>query len=237
MGKHTTDEVYDKLTDVEQRLDNSSKSALTTSHFDQTISDLKVTIQNGVKKKEEDEKQKWEDIVKEMSPVKEFLAVVKGDDLFTKIILMVTAGTVAIGVITGLVSKVKELTLAFTGRTRTLGIIGSVRPESAQQRRFFGQDPQGRWGMRSEEEQPQQPNLPSVEEINGVKEAISHLNAEVGTYRTKVRGLATPRAMRQMASAAKKLESAAKKHQSIDTLAGSIRDLNTEMRTLAQTAG
>ncbi|MEU9151675.1 hypothetical protein AB0D59_14210 [Streptomyces sp. NPDC048417] len=240
MGQHTTDEVYDRLTDVEQKLDDHSKTAVTTAHFDQKISDLKTAIQNGGNKKEE-EPQKWQDIVKDMSPIKEFLAVLKGADLFSQIVLTVTALVAAAGVVTALVSKVKELTLAYTGRTRQYGLFGDAIPQDQRQRRHFGRGESGGWrgwGMQPEEQtDAQQPNLPSVAEINLVKEAMGRLNTEVGTYRDKVRGLATPRAMRQMASAAKQLESAAKKHQSVDTLASSIRGLNTELRTLAQAAG
>ncbi|WP_369186298.1 hypothetical protein [Streptomyces sp. R08] len=237
MGQHTTNEVYDKLTDVEQKLDNNAKSTVTTAHFDTKVSELKKAIQDGGKKKEEDEKQKWEDLVKDMSPIKEFLAVAKGDDLFSRLILMVTAGTAAVALVAGLAAKVKSLTLAITGRTRTLGVVGSVRPQAQQERRYYGQNAQGRWGMRPEDDaQPQQPNLPSVAQIDAVKQAMAGLNTEVDTYRGKVRGLATPGAMRKMASAAKKLESAARQHQSVDTLATSVRNLNTELRALAGTA-
>lgn len=237
MGQHTTDEVYDKVTDVEQKLDINSKTTVTVGHFDTKIKDLKEAIQNGKKKDDEEEKKGWKDILKDMSPIKEFLAIANGTDLFSKLTLLVAAGGAAIGLVVGIVAKIKELTLAYTGRTRTLGVMGRVRTEEQQDRRYFGQNAQGRWGMHPEEDtQPQRPNLPSVEEITRVKDAMGLLNAEVDTYRSKVRGLATPRAMRQMASAAKKLESAAKNHQSVDTLAGSIRELNAEMRQLAGTA-
>ncbi len=99
MGQHTTNEVYDKLTDVEQKLDNNAKSTVTTTHFDTKVSELKKAIQDGGKEKEEDEKQKWEDLVKDMSPIKEFLAVAKGGDLFSRLILMVTAGTAAVALV------------------------------------------------------------------------------------------------------------------------------------------
>ncbi len=68
MGQHTTNEVYDKLTDVEQKLDNNAKSTVTTTHFDTKVSELKKAIQDGGKKKEEDEKQKWEDLVRTCLP-------------------------------------------------------------------------------------------------------------------------------------------------------------------------
>ena len=233
MGQHTTDAVYDKLTDVEQKLDEHSKSSVTVGHFDQKIADLKTAIQNGGKK-EEDEPQTWKDIVKDMSPVKEFLAVLKGDDLLAKIILSVTAFIAAVGVVAGIVAKIKALTLSYTGRTRQVGLFGAVIPEDERVRMSLGRAEDGKWGLQPERQtDAQAPRLPSVEQINAVKEAMGHLNAEVGTYRDKVRGLATPSAMRKMASAAKKLESAAKQHQSVDTLATSVRNLNTELRALA----
>ncbi|WP_329255871.1 hypothetical protein OG223_31455 [Streptomyces sp. NBC_01478] len=235
MGQHTTDAVYDKLTDVEQKIDENSKSSVTTGHFDQKIADLKTAIQNGGKK--EDEPQTWQDILKDMSPVKEFLAVLKGEDLFAKIILSVTAFIAAVGIVAGIVAKIKELTLSYTGRTRQAGLFGAVIPEDERIRMSFGRAENGKWGLQPEQQtDAQSPRLPSVEQINAVKEAMGHLNTEVGTYRDKVRGLATPSAMRKMASAAKKLESAAKQHQSVDTLATSVRNLNTELRALAGTA-
>ncbi|MEU2281203.1 hypothetical protein ABZ614_04375 [Streptomyces sp. NPDC013178] len=238
MGQHTTDEVYDKVTDVEQKLDNHSKSAVTTTHFDTKIKELKEAFEKGAQKKEEEEAKKWQDIAKETSPIKEFLAITKGADLPAKIILGATAVVAAVALIAGLVAKFKEITLAFTGRTRTLGAFGKVRPDEKRKPRYFGRAESGKWGMQpGEDPGAQQPNLPSVDQINAVKQAMGHLNAEIDTYRGKVRGLATPRAMKQMASAAKKLESAAQKHQAIDTLAGSINGLNRELRELAGTAG
>lgn len=82
-----------------------------------------------------------------------------------------------------------------------------------------------------------QPNLPPVQTINAVTEAMGNLSSAVDTYRSKVSGLGTPSAMRQMASAAKRLERAAKKHQAVDTLARSIGELKTQMRELASTVG
>ncbi|MFD9316697.1 hypothetical protein ACFWDQ_03115 [Streptomyces sp. NPDC060053] len=236
MGQHTTDEVYDKVTDVESTLDGHSKSTVTITHFDKTIQDLKTAIDKGGKG-EEEEPQSWRDIVKEMSPVKEFLAILKGQDLITKIALTGAAVAAAVGLVAGLLAKAKEISLAFTGRQRMFGSFGALRPEADREPRSFGRGEDGRWGLQAEQQpDARQPNLPSVEQINDVKEAMSHLNSQVGIYRDKVRGLATPRAMKQMASAAKKLESAAKNHQAIDTLASSINGLNREMRELAGTA-
>ncbi|MEU1162115.1 hypothetical protein ACIPX0_22730 [Streptomyces sp. NPDC090075] len=237
MGQHSTDEVYDKLADVELKLDSNSKNTVSTSHFDGKIRDLKEAIQNG-KKKDEDEQKSFKDIIKDMSPIKEFLAVANGTDFLGKLALLVTAFGASVALVVGIVSKVKELTLAITGRTRNYGLFGDVIPENQRVRRSFGRAEDGSWGLQPEEQTDvRQPRLPSVEEVGRVKDAIGLLNTEIGTYREKVRGLATPRAMRQMASAAKKLESAAKNHQSVDTLAGSIRELNAEMRVLAGTAG
>ncbi|MFG2940904.1 hypothetical protein [Streptomyces sp. NPDC048282] len=248
MGKHSTDDVYDKVTDIEQKLDKGqpqqgANTAVTQQYLDKKIASLKTAIENAGKKDDE-EKKRWQDLVKDWEPVKAFLEVLNGKDVVAKIILGLSAAAAAIGAIGlkffDLEAAVKALTLAFTGRERQGIFMGRSRgtaQERQEQRRYFGVGENGLPGLQRPEPEAQQPNLPSVAEINRVKDAMNLLNAEVGTYREKVRGLATPRAMRQMASAAKKLESAAKNHQSVDTLAGSIRELNAEMRVLAGTAG
>ncbi|MEU5719797.1 hypothetical protein AB0G71_29320 [Streptomyces sp. NPDC020403] len=249
MGSRTTEEVYDKVVVVEGKVDGIAATALTTKHFDEQVKTLKTAIEKGPKKEEE---QTWKDIVKETSPVKEFLAVFKGSDLLAKVLLAAAAATAAAGLLAGLLVKAKQMTIAYTGRTRTMGTFGAVRPQDEINPRYFGRGQQGGWrgwGMQPAETplaqgegagqgsvQAQRPNLTSATQIDEVKTAMVRLNAEIDTYRGKVRGLATPSAMRQMASAAKKLENAAKKHQTIDTLATSIGALNREMRTLAGTA-
>jgi hypothetical protein len=247
VGQHTTDDVYDKVVDVEVALDTHHKSALTTKHFDSKAKDLEEAIKKGPEKKEEP--QTWKDLVKEISPVKEFLAVTKGGDIIAKFILSATAIAAGVGIIIGLAASIKKLTLAWTGRERQGFVFGAERPEGERQRKYFGRLPDGqtrangkprRWGMKPEEvaagtgtAQP----VASEERITAVTDAMRELNSQIGTYRDKVRGLATPRAMRQMASAAKKLESAAKNHQNVSGLASSIGNLNREMRELAATAG
>ncbi|MFJ4711235.1 hypothetical protein [Streptomyces sp. NPDC088785] len=236
MANHTTNDVYAQLVDLDKKLDSSSKSAVTTAHFDTQIKEVKTAVEK-IGKKKEDETQNWKDILKETSPVKEFLAVFKGGDFIAQTMLVATAITAAVTLVVGLLAKLKEFQHTVTGRTRQLGLFGSVRPEAQRVRAHLGRDESGAWGMQPEQAaDAAQPNLPSVSQINDVKEAMGHLSTAVDLYRGKVRGLATPRAMRQMASAAKKLESAAKKHQSIDTLTGSIRELNREMGTLATRA-
>ncbi|MEU9555069.1 hypothetical protein [Streptomyces fumanus] len=236
MGQRTTDDVYEKVTDVERKVDSHHKTSVTTTYLDAKVKELKKAIEKGAPK--EEKPPTWKDLVKEMSPVKEFLAVTKGGDLISQLILAITALVAAVGIVAGLLASFKKMTLAWTGRERRLGAFGSLRPQDAVQRQYVGRREDGSWGLRPEQPtEAAQPNLPSVQQINEVKQAMGQLNSEIGIYREKVRGLATPRAMRQMASAAKKLESAAKNHQNVSGLASSIGNLNREMRELAATAG
>lgn len=246
MGKHTTDEVYEKITDVEQKLDKNppqgASAPVTEKYLDGKVATLKTSIDNAGKKDDE-EKKTWKDLVKDWEPVKAFLDVLNGKDVVAKIILGLSAAAAVIGAIGlkffDLEAAVKALTLAFTGREQRYIVAGPSRgteQERQLQQRYFGVGENGLPGLQRPEPEAQQPNLPSVAQINAVKEAMGHLNTEVGTYRDKVRGLATPSAMRKMASAAKKLESAAKQHQSVDTLATSVHNLNAELRVLAGTA-
>ncbi|KUN85302.1 hypothetical protein AQJ66_14200 [Streptomyces bungoensis] len=189
---------------------------------------------------------------------KQFKDAMSGGDLVSKVVLFAGAvsGAVAlVGVVKKLIAgwwtSVKNIMLTFTGRKRERlipGIGGATYTdeERKQKRKYYGRK-NGQWGWHQEEsengEQPegggaegensQRPNLPSVEEITRVKDAMAGLNTEMDTYRGKVRGIATPRAMKQMASAAKKLESAAKKARNIDNLSESIGRLETAFRGLA----
>ncbi|CAM5728580.1 putative protein OS=Streptomyces fumanus OX=67302 GN=GCM10018772_44570 PE=4 SV=1 [Streptomyces fumanus] len=237
------------MADAETALDTHHKSALTTKHFDSKVKDLAEAIKKGPEKKEEP--QTWKDLVEGMSPVKEFLDVAKGGDIIAKFLLVATAVTAGVGIMVGLAASIKKLTLAWTGRERQGFVFGAQRPEEERQRQYYGRLPDGqtrangkpkRWGLKPEEAAAgtgaaQPVALPSEERITAVTDAMRELNSQIGTYRDKVRGLATPRAMRQMASAAKKLESAAKNHQNVSGLASSIGNLNREMRELAATAG
>ncbi|CAL9484100.1 hypothetical protein SUDANB145_03083 [Streptomyces sp. enrichment culture] len=252
MEQHTTDEVYEKVVDVEGKLDAHHKSSVTTSHFNTKVKDLEEAIKKGPEK---EDPQNWKDLVKEMSPVKEFIAATKGGDMISTFILTATAVAAGVGIIVGLAAAFKKLTLAWTGRERQAFAFGAPRPDSDRQRQYIGRLPDGqvrangrprRWGLRPEDAATanvtagaaaQPVALPSEERITAATDAMRELNSQIGIYRDKVRGLATPRAMRQMASAAKKLESAAKNHQNVSGLAGSIGNLNREMRELAATAG
>lgn len=250
MGQHTTDDVYDKVTNIEEKLDKPAPQGdaapVTTGHFNTKVKELKEAIEKGPKKKEE--QKGWKDIVKEWAPVKAFLDVANGADFFGKVLLTLTAvgaGIAALGVMLATIGVqfnigeiVKRVTLAWTGRSRNLIVAGRTRTPEERQRQYLGTDEDGRWGMQPEntQAQAQNPNLPSVEQINAVRDAMGRLNTEVDTYRSKVRGLATPRAMNQMASAAKKLESAAKKHQNIDRLRDSLRQLGDEFRAVSNQA-
>jgi hypothetical protein len=259
VAQRTIDDIYEKVVTIKDELDEPAPQGdaapVKTGHFNTKVKELKKAIEDGpTKKKQEGEEEKkekgWWDLVKEWAPVKAFLEVGNGTDFFAKAILMLTAigaGITALGALLATIGiqfnlgeLVKRITLAITGRSRKRFVAGErYTPEQRQaNRRYLGSGPTG-FGWQREENttQAQDPNLPSVEQINAVRDAMGRLNAEVGTYRNKVRGLATPRAMRQMASAAKKLESAAKNHQNVSGLAGSIGNLNREMRELAATAG
>ena len=164
MGKHTTDEVYDRLAEVKQRLEENSKSDVTTGHFDSKISDLKAAIEkvgNAVRaseKKEEKNKSGWE-LIKEQPLVADVLAIFKqimdvfqGKDLLAKIILaigVVGASVALVGkvraLITGFIEKIKGA-LA-TLKNLMLNVTGKL---SGGDRRYLGRDDNGRLGLRPE---------------------------------------------------------------------------------------
>ncbi|MFI7503215.1 hypothetical protein ACIBVL_33025 [Streptomyces sp. NPDC049687] len=64
-----------------------------------------------------------------MSPGKEFLEVAKAGDFLGKFHLGAAASGAAVGLISGLLTKFKEISLAITGRQRTLGSFWALRTQ------------------------------------------------------------------------------------------------------------
>ncbi|MFJ9246044.1 hypothetical protein [Streptomyces sp. NPDC101776] len=164
MGKHTTDEVYDRLAEVKQRLEENSRSDVTTGHFDSKIADLKAAIEKGTnssgsaEKKEDKNPSGWE-LLKEQPLVSEILAffkqivaVFQGKDLLSQIILavgVVGAAVALVGkvrtLITGFVEKIKGALTAL--KNLMLNVTGRL---PGGDRRYIGRDDNGRLGLRPE---------------------------------------------------------------------------------------
>ncbi|MFI9807619.1 hypothetical protein ACIHEJ_25200 [Streptomyces sp. NPDC052301] len=157
MGQHTTDEVYDRLTEVKQQLEKN----VTTAHFDDKMAELKTAIEKGGKgaeeKKKEAPKTIW-DIIKSLPLVKQALDLFQQlKDLFNGANLigqMALIGTVATGAlafyrkiretITGTIGKIKGI-LA-TLKNATLKVTGRFLGE----RKYFGRNDQGKFRLRPE---------------------------------------------------------------------------------------
>jgi hypothetical protein len=249
VGQRTTEDVYEKVVDVEGALADHHKSAVTKAHFDVKIKGLEDSIKKLPTK--QDDPQNWRDLVKEMSPVKEFIAATKGGDLISTFILAGAAVVAAVGIVAGAAAAFKKAALAYSGRERTRFLWGDERPENERQRQYIGRLPDGQVkpngkpksgaGSQSRRLPPPLPpsQSPSPQKLVSPPPRTRCAISIPRSAPTATRSVDSPppRAMRQMASAAKKLESAAKNHQNVSGLASSIGNLNREMRELAATAG
>ena len=223
MGQHTTDEVYDKLADVEETIDANAKSTVTTTNFDAKIKDLKAAIESGGKK--EEEPQGWKDLAKEMSPIKDILAVANGSDFLSKAILTFGAITATVAAVTaiiasvkGLMEKFKSLSLTVSGRlTGNRQYIGrdadghlGIQPENPQQsvrqlQRAANQQ------LRQRRQQSGASGLPSSAEANSLGQAIGRINNGITTLDGLKSKLPTAAKMKRTATAANKLSDALEK--------------------------
>ncbi|OIK25870.1 hypothetical protein [Streptomyces malaysiense] len=172
MGKHTTDEVYDRLEEVKKELDKNTQQEVTTAHFNSKIVELKAAIEKGGKgqeKKKEKDKSEW-DIIKEKLLIddaiklfKQFTDIANGTNIVAQVVAFgtVVGGAVALfgkfrTLITGSIDKVKAVLASI--KNLTLKITGRFRGE----RQYFGRDREGNWGL--------QPERSSQDRRNAVRE-------------------------------------------------------------------
>ncbi|GAA3770631.1 hypothetical protein [Streptomyces chiangmaiensis] len=220
MTKYTIDDVYGKLASVEYAVDalpkSGSSQAVTATELDKKVASLKKAIEEGPKDKPTDLK----GALAELPVLKEILGVLKaGGGIATTVLILVAvkATLSSIGVkIFDLQKAVQALSrAAFSGRELTTTENGRITLAAP--------------------EQPQQPHpLPSVTQVNEVKEAIRKLNEEVHTYSTRARELPSSREMRQLASAGERLDRVARSHRNIDQLAQSTHTLTQRFTALSQ---
>ncbi|WP_217549138.1 hypothetical protein [Streptomyces sp. GbtcB6] len=240
MGKHTTDEVYDRLAEVKQQLENNSRSEVTTGHFDSKIADLKAAIEKGGKTAEE-KNPSGLDLIKEMPLVKEALALFKqvmdvfhGKDLVAQIVLgagVVTGAVALLGkvrtLITGLFDKVKGVLAAI--KNLTLDITGRF-PNG---RRYIGRDDDGRLGLRPERtsgemrqaqregsrqfrQRRRQPGggasgLPPAGDAHALAQAMSRVNSGIEAFDRLKAKLPSAARMKRTAGATNRLSDALEK--------------------------
>lgn len=220
MPKHTTDEIYDKLTELEGSLNSQktagSSPAVTTGELNQKVTDLKNAISEGPKDKATDLK----GALSELPVLKETLAILKGGSGLAYIVLGVVAAKAALS---------------------TLGIkLFDIQKgvQALSRKAFEGKEittTEGGRITRAIPEEPQQPRpLPSVTQVNEVKEAIRKLNAEVHTYSSRARQLPSSRNMKQLASAAERLDRVARAHGNVSQLASATNTLEQRFRSLSQ---
>ncbi|MEV6839786.1 hypothetical protein AB0N17_35710 [Streptomyces sp. NPDC051133] len=159
MGQHTTDEVYDRLTEVKKQVDENAQQEVTKALFESKIAELKTAIEKGGKKEEKKEEPKtgW-DLLKETEPVKTLLGMIKaftdiakGGDILAKVLLFTTAVGTAIAfygkvrtMITGMLGKIKSFLATF--KEWTLRATGRL----TGQRQYYGRDDNGHFGLRPE---------------------------------------------------------------------------------------
>ncbi|MFE0384419.1 hypothetical protein ACFW1F_10090 [Streptomyces bungoensis] len=236
MGQHTTDEVYDRLTEVKQQLEKS----VTTTHFDDKIAELKTAIEKGGKKSEEkkgEPKSAW-DIIKEKPIIKQTLELFQQlKDAFhnadpTAQIAMavgVIGGAVALygkvrALITGTLTKIKSFLTAF--KNVTLKATGRFLGE----RKFFGRDDDGKFRLRPERTAGERrqalresrrrfrqagrgggSGLPGTGDARDLGQALGRVNSQVEAFDRLKSKLPSAAKMKRTASAADKLSGALEK--------------------------
>ncbi|WP_328670522.1 hypothetical protein [Streptomyces sp. NBC_00328] len=220
MTQHTTEDVYEKLTSLEKSVDiiprEGGSKAVTSAELDRKIASLKKAIEEGPKDKPTD----LIGAISELPVLKEVIGIFKANGPAAILILSIVglkAGLATIGV------KFLDLQKAFQAFIRS----------RARGREVTTND-RGRITLATPE-QPQSPNpLPSVDNVNAVKDAIHDLNQVVRTYSTRARNLPSPRSMRQLASAAGQLTRAAEQHARVDQLAQAAHTLEQRFTALSR---
>ncbi|GAX52991.1 hypothetical protein [Streptomyces olivochromogenes] len=220
MAQHTTEDVYEKLTSLEKTVDTLPKGvgskAVTSAELDQKITSLKKAIEEGPKDKPTDLK----GAISELPVLKEIIGIFKANSTAATLILAIV-GFKALFATIGV--KFLDLQKVFQAFIRSHAAGREVTTND-----------RGRITLATPE-QPQSPNpLPSVDNVNAVKDAIHDLNQVVHTYSTQARNLPSPRSMRQLASAAGRLTRAAEQHAQVDQLAQSAHTLEQRFTALSR---
>ncbi|MFF2127259.1 hypothetical protein ACFVW1_18005 [Streptomyces olivochromogenes] len=220
MAQHTTEDVYEKLTSLEKSVDTlpkeGSSKAVTSAELDKKIASLKKAIEEGPKDKPTD----LIGAISELPVLKEVIGIFKANGAAAILILTIVSFKALLATF-GV--KFLDLQKAFQAITR-----------SWSGGKEFTTNDRGRITLATPE-QPQSPNpLPSVDNVNAVKDAIHDLNQVVHTYSTQARNLPSPRSMRQLASAAGRLTRAAEQHAQVDQLAQAAHTLEQRFTALSR---
>lgn len=222
MGKHTTDEIYDKLSDLEFSVkpsrSNGNSSPVTDRELSQQITGLKKAIADGP----QDKKTDFKGALQELPVLKEILAVLKaggGPAYIVLGIVAIKAGLSAIGI------KLFDIQKATQALSRKLSNGKEVTTNE-----------NGRI-TRAVPEQPQGMRLPSLEQVNDVTEAIKNLNGEIHTYSSRARELPSSRELKRLADSAGRLTAAAGKHADVGHLASATHTLTERFQELSRAVG